>query len=192
MDLAALHQRTVRVWLDYVDGVAADQWDKPTPCSDWDVRGLVNHVVGEDLWTVPLLGGSTIADVGDRFDGDVLGAEPTTTAREAGRAAADSVAGRIPAGGTVALSYGEESVDNYVSQLAADHLIHGWDLAVATGQDTTLDPDLVAQVGSWFAGWEAAYRQGGAVAGRARRSDDPQEDLLLGFGRDPNTSGPPA
>jgi len=36
----------------------------------------VNHLAGEDLWAPPLLAGSTIAEVGDRFEGDVLGAEP--------------------------------------------------------------------------------------------------------------------
>jgi uncharacterized protein (TIGR03086 family) len=186
MDLVTLHQRTVRVWLDYVDGVRADQWGEPTPCSEWNVRELVNHVVGEDLWTVPLLDGSTIEEVGDRLDGDLLGDDPVRVAQDSGRAAANSAAQAVPSGGTVRLSYGEDSIDNYVRQLAADHLVHGWDLAVATGQDRTLDAELVAAVAEWFAHWEAAYRDGGIVGARARTSDDPQEDLLLGFGRDPH------
>ena len=57
-------------------GVGEDQWGAPTPCADWDVRELVNHVAGEDLWTAPLLEGSTIEEVGDRFDGDLLGDDP--------------------------------------------------------------------------------------------------------------------
>ena len=52
------------------------QWQAATPDEDWTVRDLVNHLVGEDLWAPPLLAGSTIAEVGDRFEGDVLGAEP--------------------------------------------------------------------------------------------------------------------
>ena len=54
----------------------------------WDVRTLVNHVVGEELWTVPLLEGRTIAEVGDRFDGDVLGAVPSDVVDSAAKAAA--------------------------------------------------------------------------------------------------------
>ena len=56
--------------------VGATQWNAATPCDDWDVRTLVNHVVGELLWIPPLLDGKTIAEVGDRFDGDILGSDP--------------------------------------------------------------------------------------------------------------------
>ena len=56
--------------------VAAEQWTHPTPCSQWDVRALVNHVAVEQLWAVPLLEGKTIADVGKRLDGDQLGDDP--------------------------------------------------------------------------------------------------------------------
>src|SRR3954465_5133112 len=86
MDLDTLYRRTVDVWTDRVKGVGPDQWDGPTPCSGWSVRELINHVVGEDLWTVPLVGGSTIEEVGDRFDGDVLGDDPVGTAVEAAKA----------------------------------------------------------------------------------------------------------
>ncbi|MGH3506093.1 MAG: TIGR03086 family metal-binding protein [Nocardioidaceae bacterium] len=185
MDLVTLHARTVQVWLGYVDGVQENQWDAATPCTDWTVRDLVNHVVGEDLWTVPLLEGSTIEEVGDRFEGDVLGSDPIGVARDSGRAAADATASAVPGGGTVRLSYGEDSVDNYVGQLAADHLVHAWDLAVATGQDAELDEDLVSAVAAWYAPWESAYRAGGAVGARSDTSNNPQDDLILGFGRDP-------
>ncbi len=53
MDLTTLYGHTVATWTDRVRAVGADQWDAPTPCSDWTVRELVNHVVGEDRWTAP-------------------------------------------------------------------------------------------------------------------------------------------
>ena len=55
---------------------AADLWAAPTPCTDWTVRDLVNHLTVEHLWVPPLLEGRTVAEVGDRFDGDVLGDDP--------------------------------------------------------------------------------------------------------------------
>ncbi len=92
-DAASLHRRSVERWLATLEAVPDDCWDDPTPCRGWSVRDLVNHVVGEDLWTVPLLGGATIEDVGDSLDGDLLGADP----KAAGRAAAhQAVAARRP------------------------------------------------------------------------------------------------
>src|SRR5665213_1363632 len=75
---------------DKVRAVPADRWAAPTPCTDWSVRDLVNHVTGEHLWAPHLLDGETIAQVGDRYDGDVLGDSPLTaweSAADASRAA---------------------------------------------------------------------------------------------------------
>jgi uncharacterized protein (TIGR03086 family) len=189
MEIGALHERTVREWTRLVDGVGDDQWELATPCTDWSVRDLVNHVVGEELWTVPLVRGSTIEEVGSRFDGDVLGDDPVARARIAADEAVAAVNEKAPAGGTVQLSYGEERLDEYVSQLAADHLLHGWDLAKATGQDATLDPELVADVHGWFAEREEMYRSVGAVGARvAEGGPDAQSKLIAAAGRDPGWS----
>lgn len=185
MDLDRLYRGTVEAWNAQVAAVGAGDWEQPTPCRDWTVRDLVNHVAGEDLWTVPLLQGSTIEEVGDRFDGDVLGDEPAATALDAATAAVFAVGVRIPEGGTVRLSYGEEQVEEYVRQLAADHLVHGWDLAVAVGGSPRLEADLVAEVAAWFAEREDLYRSVGVIGPRTGSYDDPQDNLIAGFGRDP-------
>ena len=100
-----------------------------------------------------------------------------------------AVAEALPKRAKVHLSYGDEDLEEYVSQLAADHLIHGWDLAVATGGDPALDPDLVTEVATWFAEREDVYRSAGAVGARATAADDAQSQLLAGFGRDPRWAG---
>lgn len=188
MDLINLHRRTVDEFLDRVAAVAAHHWERPTPCADWTVRELVNHVVGEDRWTPPLLAGRTIADLGDRLDGDLLGADPNAAARAAADEATASVAERLPAGGAVHLSYGDEDMGEYVRQLAADHLIHAWDLAVATDGERRLDAELVGDVADWFTDREALYRAGGVIGERQPLGDaagDRQAELLSAFGRDP-------
>jgi uncharacterized protein (TIGR03086 family) len=184
MDLNTLYHRTVEAWADRVNGVPPDHWEGPTPCRDWSVRDLVNHVVAEDLWTVPLMTGSTVEEVGDRFEGDLLGDDPVRTALEAAMAATTAVAERLPDAGTVHLSYGDEHVGEYVRQLAADHLVHAWDLGVATGTDTRLDPHLVGEIASWFADREETYRGAGAVGPRGVTHGGAQGDLLAAFGRD--------
>jgi uncharacterized protein (TIGR03086 family) len=186
MDLNTLYHRTVEAWADRVNAVPPDRWGDPTPCREWDVRALVNHVAGEDLWTDPLMRGATIEEVGDRFDGDLLGDDPAGRALRAAGQATRTVAETLPTHGSVHLSYGDESMDEYIYQLAADHLIHGWDLAVASGSDPRMDPHLVTEVAAWFADKEEMYRAGGAIATRTALTGDPQGDLLARFGRDPH------
>jgi uncharacterized protein (TIGR03086 family) len=186
MDLNTLYHRTVECWADRVNAVRPDQWDAPTPCREWNVRDLTNHVTGEDLWTPPLMRGSTIEEVGDRLDGDLLGEDPIRTSLAAAREAIRTVADILPSGGTVHLSYGEEKMEEYVHQLAADHLVHGWDLAVATGGDARLDPTLMHEVATWFADREDMYRAAGVIGPRAATTGDDQGDFLAAFGRDPH------
>src|SRR4051812_14734440 len=150
MDLLEAYRRSLAEFVDRVEQVAPGQWNDPTPCSDWDVRTVVNHVVGEDRWSVPLLAGRTIAEVGDRFDGDVLGAEPAVAAREA--AAQSEIAATHP-GATeqaVHLSSGDTPGAEYLRQLLAEHLVHGWDVAVAIGAEPRMDPDAVHVCAQWF------------------------------------------
>lgn len=183
MDLTTLYHRTVESWAERVNAVATDQWDEPTPCADWSVRDLANHVVGEDLWTIPLVHGKTMEEVGSELDGDLLGEDPIARALRAAGDATSVVAEVLPTGGKVHLSYGQEDMSEYVHQLAADHLIHGWDIAAATGGDTRLDPHLVTEVGRWFAEREEMYRSAGVIGPRSGLAGDPQGDLLAGFGR---------
>jgi uncharacterized protein (TIGR03086 family) len=187
MTLERTYRRSTEYWKATVQNASGD-WSARTPCTDWNVRTLVNHVVGEDLWTKPLVEGKTIAEVGDAFDGDLLGQDPESAAMAAADEAMNAVAEQLPAGGKVHLSYGEEGIEEYIRQLVAEHLIHGWDLAVATGQQRTLDPELVAEVATWFRDREEMYHAGESTAARpaSARAGDPQADLLIAFGRDPD------
>jgi uncharacterized protein (TIGR03086 family) len=182
MDVVELHNRTVANFADLVSKVAPGQWAAPTPCSDWDVRALVNHVVGEERWTVPLMKGWTIAEVGNTLDGDLLADDPYGAASSAAREAA--VAARLTVE-KVHLSYGDEEASEYLRQLAADHLIHGWDLAVAIGVPPRMDPELVDEVGTWFAQREELYRSAGIIGDHLDGFTEPTDALLAASGRDP-------
>jgi uncharacterized protein (TIGR03086 family) len=190
MDMESMYRRSVDGWTERVAAVGPDQWGAVTPCADWDVRTLVNHVVGEDLWTEPLVRGATIEEVGDRFEGDLLGDDPVGAVRTAAAQATETVGEKLPSRPKVHLSYGDEDLEEYVAQLIADHLIHGWDLAAATGGDTDLDEDVVAAVAEWYAEREEIYRSAGMVAERVPGQGDPQSELLGRFGRDAQWSPP--
>ncbi|MEV6104712.1 TIGR03086 family metal-binding protein [Streptomyces sp. NPDC051940] len=122
--------------------VRPDQWDAPTPCTEWSVRDLVNHLTVEQLWVPPLVEGATIAEVGDRFDGDQLGDDPVATWD---RAAASALSAFNEPGAmerTVHLSVGATPAEAYCSQMTTDAAVHGWDLARAIGADEQMPPAL--------------------------------------------------
>jgi uncharacterized protein (TIGR03086 family) len=185
MDIPAMFGRAVAEFDARVRQIGDHQWQAATPDEDWTVRDLVNHLVGEDLWAPPLLAGSTIAEVGDRFEGDVLGAEPKA-AWTAASAAAVRAAGEDGAMDRIVhLSFGDFPGSQYTLQLFADHLIHAWDLARAIGADEHLDEELVGSCTTWFEAMEEAYRSAGAIAERPSVPGhaDAQTLLLARFGR---------
>ncbi len=145
-----------------VDG----RWSAATPLPGWDVRQLVNHLVNEELWTPPLLAGATITEVGDRFDGDLLGDDPVAAFDEAAAEALAAVRADGALDGTAHLSYGDQPAREYVMQLATDHLVHAVDLARALGVSETLDPGLSTEVLDWFTPMEDMYRQAGVIGPR--------------------------
>lgn len=162
-----------------------DRWSDPTPLPGWDVRVLVNHLVNEERWTPELLGGATIEQVGDRFDGDLLGDDPVATHEHAAAAALAAVHADGAMEGVVHLSFGDHPRRDYALQLAADHLVHTWDLARALGVDETLDADAVTAITDWFVGAEQLYRDAGMIGPRVEvpPTAGPLTRLLSAFGR---------
>lgn len=186
-DIPQLHRRSVEWFDSCVHGIRDDHWSRPTPCSDWDVRELVNHVVNEDRWTPELFAGKTIEEVGDRFDGDLLGDDPLGAWEEARKEAVNAVQAEGAMERTVHVSWGEISGANYAGQLFTDHLIHGWDLAKATGQDTNLDPELVEACYRMSKPIEDTLKASGAFGEKIEPPEgaDRQTELLAVFGRKP-------
>lgn len=165
--------------------VNEDQWDRPTPCTEWSVRDLVNHIVYENVWTPPLMEGQTIEQVGDKFEGDLLGSDPVAAWNEASAAALASVEADGALERTVHLSYGDVRGSEYVEQLFIDHVIHAWDLARGIGADDELDPELVQVLYAGAKPREDELKQSGAFGDKVEVSDDSdtQTKLLAIMGR---------
>ena len=175
--------------VDTFDGVIHqvpdDRWSAPTPCSDWDVRAVANHVVGEQLWVVPLLEGRTIAEVGDAYDGDVLGADPCAAWHHASGPAHAAMAAEGALDRTVHLSYGDESALAYCDQMTFDALIHAWDLARGAGIDDRLPAGLVEWASGWVVPMLAPMQGAGLFAAplETAADADAQTRLLALIGR---------
>ncbi|RZS43222.1 uncharacterized protein (TIGR03086 family) [Herbihabitans rhizosphaerae] len=125
-----------------VHEVEPGQWDGPTPCTDWTVTDLVNHLVYEQLWVPELLAGATMAEVGDRYDGDQLGAEPVAAWEKSATTARGAWLEPGAIERTVHLSFGDTSATEYCWQMTVDLAVHGWDLATAVGVPHRIGDDL--------------------------------------------------
>lgn len=129
-----------------VRAVRPEQWHNPTPCTEWDVRALVNHLVAEQLWAPLLLDGATVEDVGDRFDGDQLGADSVAAWASAAAAAREAFAAPGALRRFVELSYGRRPAEGYCQEMTLDLTVHAWDLARGIQADERLDGELVSDV----------------------------------------------
>ena len=141
-DLGQTYRRSVRWWAQQSAGVADDQWDAPTPCTRLD-RARPRQ---------PRRRRGPLDRPADARPHDRRGRRHASTATSSATTRCGAAPGRrdggdrrwsprlLPRDGTVHLSYGEEQMDEYVHQLAADHLVHAWDLAAATGGDTHARP----------------------------------------------------
>jgi uncharacterized protein (TIGR03086 family) len=173
-----------------VERLPSDLWDAPTACEGWDVRTLVNHLVAEQRWAPHLLAGETLEEVGDRYDGDLLGDDPRGAWREASAAARDAFERPGALEGAVHTSMGELPAEEYLRQMTLDLAVHAWDLTPHTGLDDRLDAELVEQL---YRTWEPRrdlLASSGVFAAPVEVPDDadPQRKLLAVLGRDASTA----
>jgi uncharacterized protein (TIGR03086 family) len=183
-DIAGLHRRALEATGKVVAGIGVGDWGAATPCADWDVRGLLNHVVSGNWWAAALAAGATIEQVGARLDGDVLGDDPLRAYQRSSEAAAAAFDAPGALAAPCAVSYGPVSGEVYAGHRFIDVLVHGWDLAVATGQDATMDRELVEECWSVVEPQLSMLQGSGAFGvpvGAA--GDDPQARLLTELGR---------
>ncbi|WIV54792.1 TIGR03086 family metal-binding protein [Amycolatopsis nalaikhensis] len=177
MDLLEAHGQALRAFGDAVRTAGAADWGRRTPCAAWTVRDLVNHVVAEQLWAPSLLAGATLDDVGDRFDGDVLGADPVAAWDSAAEAAREAFLDDGVLERAVHLSSGLAPAREYAWQMTIDAAVHAWDLATALGLPNPVTEPLAWRlldvVRPWVDDWQglglfdppvAVHRDAGAAA----------------------------
>lgn len=187
MDLPASHAAALDHTGATVRGIGDDQWGLATPCDGWDVRYLLNHIVSGNLWTRELTGGRTIEEVGDRLDGDVLGGDPADAYAITAKIAAAAFLAPGAMEAPCAVSYGPVPGEVYCGHRFIDVLVHGWDLAKATGQDTSLPTSLCEDCIEVIEPQLQLLKVSGAFGSdvEVRPGDDAQTRLLAMLGRRP-------
>ncbi len=175
-------ERSTALFGERVAAVGADDWTNETPCTEWNVHDLVNHLVYELVWVPPLLAGRTIEEVGDKFDGDLLGDDPRAVYEAACTAALASARADGELENIVHLSFGDFPSSVYIGQLVNDLVLHAWDLAKGIGYDTDLPEDLVHACYEGAKPMEAMVRASGLFADPVDVGDEASlKEKYLGF-----------
>ena len=135
MDQLTAHKRAQDTFASVLANVKPDQLDLPSPCTEWNAKAVIEHVIGGNQW-VQQLAGLQPPQVPDEF-----GAAHAATA-----AGAQAVFG-APDGLTreFELPFATMPGAGFIGLRTTDVLAHAWDLAKATGQSTDLDPELSAE-----------------------------------------------
>jgi uncharacterized protein (TIGR03086 family) len=137
MDPLVAHQRAQDAFAGVLANVSPDQLTGPTPCSEWTIGDLIEHVIGGNehvgLWAANPVEPPARPD-------DIVAAHRTAAAAAQGIFAEPDGMST-----TFKLPFGELPGQIFVGIRATDVLTHAWDLAAATDQSTDLDPELAAE-----------------------------------------------
>ncbi len=142
MDLLALFDQGTAWTSEKVAG-AQEKLDAATPCDDWNVRRLIDHLLwGQQMFASGPSGGTVAPPSGP--PPEAVGDDPVAQYEHARKATIEAYSKPGALEGTIKGSSGEVPAMMVLGIAFCDQLIHGWDLAKATGQDTTMPPDLAA------------------------------------------------
>ena len=163
-----------------LSGIKHEQIDNQTPCSEWKVKGLIEHLVGGATHlNASLSGGSSASPSSDNLAENYSSVVADVLKNASDPSALDA---------QVATPAGEMSAAQFMGILSLDNLVHTWDLAKATGQSTDLDPMLTETCYNMFVpGLIDMARPHGAFGPAVSVPDSAStQDKLLGYtGRQP-------
>lgn len=168
-----------------VAAVKPGQLADPTPCSEWDVRALLNHITAGATMFAECVEHGSIADaeIGRLMTTDLVGDDYVNVFN----AAADRAVAAFDAPGAldkvVTLPFGEMPAAVALQLAVFDVTVHALDLATATGQSTHLDAGVLQ------AAWDAGQAmlgpdlRGSGLFGaeQAAPADAPLDQRLLAF-----------
>ena len=139
-DIAERYARITSQFTDRVRAVSPEAWDNPSPCEGWTARDVVGHLTE---W-IPAFFGSqgvefpTVPSVQD----DPVGAWETVQSTMAKTLAEPTMAAK-----QIETPFSTQSLAETVDMIVTgDVFTHTWDLARATGQSETLDPDQLQRM----------------------------------------------
>lgn len=137
-----LYEGAVQQILPTVARITPSQYDLATPCTEWNVQGLINHNIGVQNFTHAVI---NKGEVDPSIMGNVNHPLPSEGAESALRSITDSVLSTLKSMDIeqiVETPFGPMPAGQFLMIPIADLVVHTWDLAKPTGQNTTLDSGL--------------------------------------------------
>jgi uncharacterized protein (TIGR03086 family) len=176
-----------------VDQIRDDQWDSRVPDDmsprqpGADLRRIINYHAYDDAWVPDVLAGKTIAEVGDKYDGDLLGDHPKLNFASIVETAVLSVRAFGGLDRIVHLSYGDFPAREYLKHITSFRGLRAYDIAKFIGADTTMSDVLVQGLWDEIAPDAEQWRQMGVFGPAVEVAETaPLQDRLLGLtGRRP-------
>jgi uncharacterized protein (TIGR03086 family) len=155
--LDASAERNMRL----VAQVRQEQWSNPTPCTEWNVRTLVGHLIAGRHGYCALLKGAPAAEFRSVMaqQGEAAAADPITACESAVRSVRAAFAEPGAQERTVRHRIGDIPGSMLMALLIGDSVVHSWDLATAIGVDPGLDEHLI----EFAYGTYAPIGQSGAI-----------------------------
>ena len=148
MDIIRVHERALDEAARLVGGVRSDQMGLPTPCSEWDVRALIAHLVAGNVRFLGVAEGKR-AERGP-VTPDVLGDDPAGAYRRSAEALKQAWRDPARLDQQCELPFGVMPGRAALAVHLVETVAHAWDLAKATGQQPAFDPDVI-QAAAQFA-----------------------------------------
>lgn len=183
MDPIERIDRATALAREKVKNVSAADLSNPTPCSEFDVRGLLNHMIGG-------LAMLTTAARGDKAEipqGEQFGSDPGGVYDERRGALMQALHGEGALERNWEMPFGSIPGAMMAQIAFMEHLTHAWDIARATGQDATLPTTLVTECLDVVTPMDAMLRIPGVCGPAVSVPDESslQDKLIAFLGRNP-------
>ncbi len=194
-DPITIFEKASRRVHEIMAGIREGQGENATPCTEWNVRQLMNHMIGGAEVLAGSLEGNMPEGVGGVSPNSSYSAETDVSALAqaySGESARALRAAQQPGAMEAATPGGMMTAPQFLIAMATDHIVHAWDLARATGQDDTLDDDVVEAAYAMMTSPETGLfvdmgRRAGFIGAAVAVADDArlQDKLVAHMGRQP-------
>jgi uncharacterized protein (TIGR03086 family) len=185
-DIVKMHDRALEATTAIVANADPASFGKRTPCAEFDVRALLNHMIAGNYRFERIAHGEPATSV--PATGDFVRDDALTPYRRSAAAVSEAWADPSALDRTAQLPFGEFPGAFALGIHTVETIVHGWDLAKATGQPTELDPDLYTVAWQNSKDIDETFRGPGrpfgpAVTPRPGASDT--DTLMAWLGREP-------